>query len=350
MPGPSSQANIFISYARHDGKIADMLQERLMERRVQVWVDRTRLIPGAPWPIGLQQALDSCDTMLVLLSPSSLGSEAVRREYIYALRAGKTVIPVLIAPVTAFPQELRFVQWVDLTQKANQGYFDLLLALDARGWKLENVGAVGYDWELALARATRHQLPEGYHVYWVPNPRWYTRGLFMNVCLAVACASGAGAMFNYMLLRLLENSVSSLLVLLVPGASAAIFGVVAARCVAGAAQWWRQRLGKGVPELIVTTPEGFIMRTLGNPVGTRVRVLTYRGASRLTCSPFINPRIVWIVIRSANSPIRRYVTQYATIPARFMDTATIALQISGDFDQYQKTHSVEDVTAKSYAV
>lgn len=345
MPGSSFKAYIFISYARSDGKIADMLQERLMERGIQVWVDRTRLVPGAPWPTGLQQALDTCDTMLVLLSPRSLVSDAVRREYTYALKAGKTVIPVLIAPVTAFPEELRFVQWVDLTQRANQGYFDLLLALDAHGWKLEDVGAVGYDWELALARATRHQLPEGYHAYWVTDRRWYTRGVFMNVCLAVACAAGAGALFNYMLL-LLANAASSLSMLLIPGASAVVFGVVAVRCVVGAAQWWRQRLGKGVPELIVTTPGGFITRMLANPVGTKVRVLTYRGTSRLTCGPFISPQIVRIVIRSANSPIR----QYAAIPARFMDTAAIARQLMSDFHHHQETQSLAGVTAINDAV
>lgn len=337
-------SHIFISYARPDGRVADMLQEKLRQRGIEVWVDRTRLVPGAAWPLNLRQAIDTCDTMLVLLSPRSLASEFVRREYTHALEAGKIVIPVLIAPVKAFPEALRAVQWVDMTQKAGQGYYDLLLALDAHHWKFAVTTSPGYDWELTLARATRHQLPDGYHAYWVNDRRWYSRGLFMYVFFAIMCLSGSGVLFNLAALALLENAAGSLLPLLTNTALAAVAMVLAVRCMVGAAQWARKRLGKGVQELVVTAPGGIITRMMANPVGTKIRVLTYQGTSRLTCRRVIDPRVVSIVIRYPESSIR----QREVIPARFLDTATITRQILSDFKRYRETHGGEELPERHF--
>ncbi|HEX9069310.1 MAG TPA: toll/interleukin-1 receptor domain-containing protein, partial [Ktedonobacterales bacterium] len=136
MTTASPKSHIFISYARKDSKVADDLQTRLRQRGIEVWVDRSRLVPGAAWPEGLRRAVEGCDAMLVLLSPASLASEFVRREYLHALSLGKVIIPVVIGKVEAFPEELRDVQWIDLTQQSGQGYYDLLLALDAHGLML----------------------------------------------------------------------------------------------------------------------------------------------------------------------------------------------------------------------
>lgn len=330
-------SHIFISYARSDGRIADMLQEKLRQRGVEVWVDRTRLVPGAAWPLNLRQAIDTCDTMLVLLSPRSVASEFVRREYTHALEAGKIVIPVLIAPVKAFPEALRAVQWVDMTQKAGQGYYDLLLALDAHHWTFAVTTSAGYDWELTLARATRHQLPDGYSAYWVNDRRWYTRGLVSYLSLAMICLSGSGALFNLVALALLEHTGESLPALLANAALAAGIMVPGISFLMVAAQWARQRLGRGVQEVIVTAPGGIITRTMANTVGSATRVLTYRGTSRLICRPVMSPRVVSIVIRYPDSSIR----QRAMIPARFLDTATITRQIMRDYERYRETHGVE---------
>jgi TIR domain len=133
MSSSSRKPLVFISYARKDSRRADALQRSLLPRNLEVWVDRSRLVGGQAWPIGLQQAVEKCDLMLVLLSPRSLASAYVRREYLHALSLGKPIIPLLLEAVPAFPAELSHVQWIDLTQRGNQGYYDLLLALDARG-------------------------------------------------------------------------------------------------------------------------------------------------------------------------------------------------------------------------
>jgi TIR domain len=85
MSSSSRKPLVFISYARKDSRRADALQRSLLPRNLEVWVDRSRLVGGQAWPIGLQQAVEKCDLMLVLLSPRSLASAYVRREYLHAL-------------------------------------------------------------------------------------------------------------------------------------------------------------------------------------------------------------------------------------------------------------------------
>ena len=46
----------------------------------------------------IQNAIDACNLMVVVLSPNSVESEYVESEYYYARQQKKLIIPVLLAP------------------------------------------------------------------------------------------------------------------------------------------------------------------------------------------------------------------------------------------------------------
>ena len=79
---------------------------------VSVWLDQLDIVAGQRWASAVQDALNSCPKMLVILSPSSAGSTNVDDEVSFALEERKTVIPVLYRECN-IPFRLRPFQYVD---------------------------------------------------------------------------------------------------------------------------------------------------------------------------------------------------------------------------------------------
>jgi hypothetical protein len=67
---------VFISYARKDAAdLAQQLHHHLAEAKLEPWLDTTRIAGGAVWTKDIEQAIDSCDVALALLSPGSYQSD-----------------------------------------------------------------------------------------------------------------------------------------------------------------------------------------------------------------------------------------------------------------------------------
>jgi hypothetical protein len=97
---------IFVSYAGPDRDFAVALKDYLSVKGHYVWVDDRTLLPGNNWPLEIGKALQSCDTMVVILSPNSEKSEIQRHEINYALGSNRysgRVIPVFIGPAKDYP-------------------------------------------------------------------------------------------------------------------------------------------------------------------------------------------------------------------------------------------------------
>jgi TIR domain/Domain of unknown function (DUF4062) len=86
-----------------------------------VWLDRLDIAPGQRWPRTIEDALDRCPRMLVILSPASVSSRNVEDEVSFALEEGKTVIPLLYQECR-IPFRLRPFQYADF-----RGDYDLAL-------------------------------------------------------------------------------------------------------------------------------------------------------------------------------------------------------------------------------
>jgi len=93
-----------------------------------VWLDQLDIAPGQRWARTVQDALNNCQRLLVILSPSSVSSTNVEDEVAFALEKHKTVIPVLYRECEV-PYQLRPFQYVDFRTDYDRGLRTLLRTL-----------------------------------------------------------------------------------------------------------------------------------------------------------------------------------------------------------------------------
>src|ERR1700737_2927080 len=118
---PGAPASIFISYSRRDSSFVDKLEADLRMRHFSTWVDRRKIESTPSWKRVLQDAIDQHDTVLVVLSPSSLRSRNVQMEYSYALRKGKPLLALECQPCPALPADLQGVPRIAFHTGYKQG-------------------------------------------------------------------------------------------------------------------------------------------------------------------------------------------------------------------------------------
>ncbi len=111
-PGLASSPDVFVSYARQDRGFVHHLIADLSRRNINVWLDEKEIEPGANWPEAIQQAMDRCHVMLVVLSKAAVESRHVSDEWHYFLDEAKPVVPVLHESCR-IPYQLRRIQYID---------------------------------------------------------------------------------------------------------------------------------------------------------------------------------------------------------------------------------------------
>src|SRR5262249_51714287 len=192
---------IFISYAHGDGAFVDRLELSLRAAGYHPWVDRGSLPAGREWPPELRQALDRCAAVVVAVSPQAARSDAVRREYTYALHAGTPVLAALIRTTWRMPPELRARLCGDLREALLLGSFDLVRALDGLDIRAARPAAqlpgarLPERAMLAVARALHGEEVPGAAVYrgHLPASMWLAAATLLVVaalCVALWSASG----------------------------------------------------------------------------------------------------------------------------------------------------------------
>jgi len=120
--------SFFVSYSRKDVKIATQAVLVLNGEGVSTWFDQHDIPQGAHWDMTIQQALQACRGVIILLSPTSVASPNVLDEISYALDHQKLVLPLLIEDCK-LPLRLNRVQYRDVRQefqKKMRGVAELL--------------------------------------------------------------------------------------------------------------------------------------------------------------------------------------------------------------------------------
>src|SRR2546427_9407979 len=84
-PRGKSSMRVFISYTHSDEDHARAIVARLREEGVAVWDPESEVLPGDNWRVKMGQALEKSDAVIILISPDSVRSAAVRRDIEYAL-------------------------------------------------------------------------------------------------------------------------------------------------------------------------------------------------------------------------------------------------------------------------
>jgi hypothetical protein len=89
---------VFISYSRKDLVFVERLAKDLQSAGLQVWYDLSGLDGGARWGREIQSAIQQSQIFVVVLSPNSIDSQWVEREFMYADSLKKKIIPLLYQP------------------------------------------------------------------------------------------------------------------------------------------------------------------------------------------------------------------------------------------------------------
>lgn len=271
----AAKTRVFISYARRDSAFADMIERVLSSSGLTTWMDRQRLAGGADWPVGLREAIEACDALLVILSPHSLASAAVQREYQYALSINKRVIPLLYRKIKAPPAELAHINWVDCTREI--GIYDLLFTLYDAGLVSLSVGKVEFNPSLVIALALHRATPANWRVAQVDRltyrNQWLRYSLFalapliLYILLLLALNLSDKA-YLWLDNLLLADNLPWEPPIIVGAVSTALLVIAAAIDLRLLFRAWFYRdlyQGKRIQELLVVTPMGVVRRRIQRP-------------------------------------------------------------------------------------
>jgi hypothetical protein len=120
---------IFISYSRTDIDFVCQLAEDLEQAGFDVWWDISNLRGGDAWVQSIQTALKASKYCVIVLSPASIKSEWVEKEYMYAIALRLRVIPVLYR-TCEIPMALANIHRIDFQENEYQrGLQEILAAL-----------------------------------------------------------------------------------------------------------------------------------------------------------------------------------------------------------------------------
>ncbi len=129
-------ARIFISYSRNDAAFARKLATSLDSLGADIWIDVEDIPAGMKWSTAIQEGLDTCEVMIVVISPTSMESTNVEDEWQYYLDQGKLVVPALLRPAKVHFQLSR-IQYIDFhNQDYATAFAQLCSELQRKGVKL----------------------------------------------------------------------------------------------------------------------------------------------------------------------------------------------------------------------
>lgn len=88
-------AQVFISYSRKDLEFVEQLAADLQRTGFDVWYDMSGISGGAEWKVAIERALRNSQFVIVVLSPDSVASEWVDREFLFASQLNRMIVPVM---------------------------------------------------------------------------------------------------------------------------------------------------------------------------------------------------------------------------------------------------------------
>ena len=118
---------VFISYSRKDIDFARKLAGDLEKAGFEVWWDISNLKSGDEWVRVIPLAIEAGQYFIILLSPDSVLSEWVEKEYLHALKLRKKIVPVMIESCNV-PFALANINYLDFTASDPVTSFNKLLA------------------------------------------------------------------------------------------------------------------------------------------------------------------------------------------------------------------------------
>jgi hypothetical protein len=276
---PSKQPSVFISYSRANHDFADRIERALAAQGLKTWIDRKRLTGGGDWSEGLRAAIESCDALVVIISPRALTSEIVRHEYQYALSLNKLVVPILYKRVAAMPPELTRIQWSDCTREI--GIYHVLYTLYKAGLIRPKLQSGKLNPPLMFALALHGAAPPDWRVLEVSPSKYMSLLIRYAVCsllsvalcvvMAIAALSASKPTIVTPIVRnvvslwpvahahpyqaMMTASIIASQLALFAGGSSVILAMIAYTC-------WNFYTGRFLGEILINAPECAVQRVI----------------------------------------------------------------------------------------
>jgi hypothetical protein len=133
--------SIFVSYSSEDRPFAVGLTKALQKSGANVWIDRLGIGLGENWDNAIEEALEKSETLMLILSPTSVESRNVQDEVSIAINADKKFVPILIKECD-LPMRWQRRQYADLINDPEKAIGDILKFLglqDEAAANLRNV-------------------------------------------------------------------------------------------------------------------------------------------------------------------------------------------------------------------
>jgi hypothetical protein len=124
-------ARIFISYNRQDQAETSILAKDIKDLDHAAWFDQD-LSGGQAWWEQILAKIRDCDLFIFVLSNTAINSIACQREYNYAYKLSKPILPVLVSDgvsTNLLPTELSQIQFVDYRSQDRSAAIRLARAL-----------------------------------------------------------------------------------------------------------------------------------------------------------------------------------------------------------------------------
>jgi tetratricopeptide (TPR) repeat protein len=117
-PNVVSPETMFISYSRKDwNDFVEPLVNDLRQQGLKVWTDQNFIKGGRRWKDAIQEALDTCERMVVCVSPDSLTSQYVKDEYRYFVDDDNKEVFPLICRTARLPWDLKGIQYFSYQER-----------------------------------------------------------------------------------------------------------------------------------------------------------------------------------------------------------------------------------------
>ena len=104
---------MFISYSRRDMDFIKTLAEDLEKENFDVWYDLTDIDAGDRWAKEIQKGINESEIFAIVVSPNSLKSDWVEKEFLFASKRGLKIVPLLYE-MCELPIWLMNIQYVDI--------------------------------------------------------------------------------------------------------------------------------------------------------------------------------------------------------------------------------------------
>lgn len=117
---------IFISYSRKDLTFVKKLAFDLQDAGYDVWYDLTDLEGGDRWSVEISNAIKESNAFIVVVSPRSIESDWVEKEFLFASNQHKRIIPILFEACD-LPLWLLNIHYINVQGKNYETNFPYIL-------------------------------------------------------------------------------------------------------------------------------------------------------------------------------------------------------------------------------